>query len=120
MATIMLTNASSNAVISRRATRIGVGEESTEVGNLGQMAHELRGLSGDEQEKDNEKLQIETRSASLISSTSSSVNVRSALLVDVGRNLGELLPTTAEDMEKQGTYSPHLPRHWIYHGHPRN
>ena len=94
---------SGSTTVSRRSTRIMIEEELIGVGNLSQGVYDSKGSSGDELEKD--KQQRESRSSSLgtsCSSCSSGIDGRLMPTVDLGKDVFGIMPSTAEEMGKQG------------------
>jgi tyrosine-protein phosphatase SIW14 len=90
----------SSATVSRRSTRLFVEEQDNmERGNAGQILSESRyGPSGDEKEK--EKPQRDEKT-SLTSNTAAGI----LPMVNLGKDIGGIFPTTVEDMAKHGTQS---------------
>jgi hypothetical protein len=97
---------SGSTTVSRRSTRIMIEEELMEVGSLNQGVYDSRGSSGDELEKD--KQQRESRSSSLgtsCSSCSSGIDGRLMPTVDLGKDIFEIMPSTVEELGKEGKIS---------------
>lgn len=90
-----------NAVtISRRSTRLFVEEQQlAETGTTVQMGFESRCSSGDEKER--ERPHREPTEA--VTSSSSIEDLRMPV-VDLGKELCTIFPTTSEDIGKQGTF----------------
>jgi hypothetical protein len=91
---------SGSTTVSRRSTRIMDEEELIEVGHLSRGVYDSRGSSGDELEKD--KQQRDSRSSSLGTSCSSSIDGRLMPMVDLGRELFGIMPSTIEEMGTEG------------------
>ena len=89
------------SAVSRRSTSLFVDEQEVmEAGNVSQMMYESRyGSSSDE--KDKEKPQL---SLSRESMTSSTISIEGGMIpmVDLGKDLYGIFPTTVEDMGKHG------------------
>lgn len=91
------------AKISRRSTRIFTEQEVMESGNAGtsMVSQEIRRSSGqDEKLKEKDKQHREGRS----SSHQSPLQALAGPVVDVGRDLGQLFPSTTEGVATQGNF----------------
>jgi tyrosine-protein phosphatase SIW14 len=89
-----------DVTVSRRSTRLFVDEQQlTEAETTVQLGYESRCSCGDEKER--EKLQRELREAV---TSSSSIEVLRMPVVDLGKELCPIFPTTSEDIGKQGRF----------------
>ena len=105
MADVTNTNA-----VSRRSTRLFVEEQEVmEAGNADQMGHESRyGSSSDEKDKERQPRKQPQMSLCRESRRSSTSSVEGVMIpmVDLGKDLCGIFPTT-EDMGKHGRFSSH-------------
>ncbi len=87
------------ATVLRRPTRLFIEEQQlVEAGTIAQIGYESRCSSGDEKER--ERPQHELREAVL---SSGGIEVLQIPVVDLGKELCPIFPTTLEDIGKQGT-----------------
>jgi tyrosine-protein phosphatase SIW14 len=87
-----------NAItVSRRSTRLFVEEQQLmEAGIVVHMGYESRYSSGDEKERDRPQREAVT--------SSSTIKILRMPVVDLGKELCPIFPTTSEDIEKQGMF----------------